>query len=219
MKTNVRSEVRAWTLAVGLFLVILMMCPAKAERVGGFNDPAADGSVPLFIFDPAGNSLTGGWGDYRPSLNLEVVIAGRVFTDAYFSMTEVAYTGGESGGVTGGGMIEFYADGGGVPLMQITFERALVSINGFGAMDPYHGHGVAISGSEISESLVNESFAFAFDNQVDLPGGGFSATASFVASGTVLPEPISALLLGAGTVLLMMWRRVATAGMSGRGHG
>lgn len=211
---NIRYDLRVWTLAIGLFLVIAMSAPAPAMMISQFDAPAADGTTPMFVLDTTSDTLTGGWGDERTGLDLEMGVAGggSVFIDAYFTMSPVAYTGPDSGGDTGGGTLTFYPDGGGVPLMQITFAKGYVSNNGFGAMDLSRGDGVVISGSAFSNTFVNESFVFDFDHQTALPNGGFSATASFVASGTALPEPMTALLLVAGAVSLTRRRRATIAG-------
>ena len=159
--------------------------------------------------DTVNDRITAGWGDDRTGLNLEVTIGSQVFADAWFSMSEVAYFGDESGGETGGGVLSFYADGEveGIdePVVRVSFNSGLLGGDGLGAWDLIRADGVVITGSAIPYALRREWFAFYFTDQVELPEGGFTAGASFAGHG--VPEPVSVVLLGMGAVGLVRRKR------------
>ncbi len=185
------------------FVVILScgLTPAAAVvTIATFADPAADGSTPLFTVDLVGDLITGGW----DGLTLEIPYSGNTYNDVLFTMTDVTYLGGLSGGDTGGGTIKFFGVDPINPLIQIDFDSAHVTPFGFGAM--LYFDNVTISGSEIGGSLGGGSFAFGFGNQTPLSGdwnNGYTATASFTSS--AIPEPATIILLG--TAGIWVFRR------------
>lgn len=191
-------------------IVFASAAVAGSVTVVTFDDPALDSSTPLFQVDLVNNLLTGGWADSQTNLTLDVVLSGNVFTDAFFTMTAVTYTGGVQGGNTGSGTIKFFQDGqnpGTIPLVQVYFEKAYVRPTGFGGMDQFFGDGVVISGSEIGGVLEDEAFSFGFANQVPLSGdwlNGYTVTAAFTSS--AVPEPATIALLGFGALALLRKR-------------
>jgi hypothetical protein len=202
-----------------VFIVILSCGLAQAVPVtiATFADPAVDGSTPLFTVDLDNDVITGGWLDLQTGLDL--VIFGdsdNPFEDAFFTMTDVNYFGGISGGITGGGTIKFFADGqdtGTTPLLQIDFDTAQVSPFGFGAMDMFYFNGVTITGSEITVSLTDESFAFGLGNLSPLGGNwnnGYTATAAFTSS--AVPEPATLVLLGMAGLLVFTRKKRSLGG-------
>ena len=85
---------------------------AKATiTIATFADPSANSSNPLFKVDFAQQQkLTGGWGDDKTGLTLEIPYNGHIFTDAWFTMTDLAITNiSGTSGDTSGGEIDFYA--------------------------------------------------------------------------------------------------------------
>lgn len=181
------------------FVVILSCGSAQAVPVtiATFADPA-DGSTPLFTVDLVANFIVGGWDDSKTGLTLQIPYSGNTYTDAFFTMTLVTYAGGITGGSTSDGTIQFFADGGTTPLIQIHFESGHVTPFGFGAMDMFYLDDVTITGSEITGSLTDESFMFGFGNQLPLGGdwnNGYTATAAFTSSAEA-PEPATLVLLG-----------------------
>jgi hypothetical protein len=193
-----------------VFFVILScgLVQATAVTIATFADPSMDADNPLFTVDLVNNLITGGWADTKMGLSLVIPYSGNTYTDAFFTMTNVSYSGDTGGGSTGGGTIKFFADGqdtNTTPLIQIAFNSGHVTLLEFGAMDLFYSDGVAIIGSEIAGTLMDESFAFSFANHTPLNGdlgNGYTATASFTSSATI-PEPATIALLGLGALSLL----------------
>jgi len=189
---------------------------AKADSftILTFADPLQITQVtPLFTVNLLTDTITGGWADTKTGLFLKVSYSGNTYDDAFFTMTDVSYTGPTSGGVTEGGTIKFFKDGQSTsttPLIQIDFASGSVSPYGIAGMDEFFANGVVITGSEIgSTQLLDESFSFSFANQKALSGNwnkGFTATASFTSS-AVVPEPVTICLLGLGALSLIRRKR------------
>jgi hypothetical protein len=194
-------------LAVGFISV-----NAKASRtIATFDDPSAGSSDPLFTADFTLMKLTGGWADTKTGLTLDIPYSGHSFPNAWFAMTgtsspEVGIT--DTFGDTGGGVINFYADGTTTkPLLTISFGSGFVSRYGFGADGIFLAGNVTITGSEITGTLSEEQFAFSFANLAKLPGhtswnDGFTTTAAFTSSAEI-PEPATLCLLGLGALNLI----------------
>jgi len=177
-----------------------------------FGDPAADGSTPLFTVDLNASQLRGGWSDTQTNLDLDV--CGTIYEDAFFTLTDLTYTGTAASGTTGGGTVKFFADGqdtGTTALVRIDFDSATVSPLHFGGVDTmlFSINSVALSGTEIDGATSEESFAFSFANQQALDGNienGYTATAAFTCSAFV-PEPATVALLGIGGMMIFRRRR------------
>ena len=189
-------------------LIFLAAGSAYAGTIATFADPTSDGSTPLFTINLNTDKISAGWADSQTGLTLNVL--GTTYNDAYFTMTDVTYTGGITGGTTGGGTISLFADGGAVPLVQIAFTSAHVSPYGFGGADGslFFADGITITGSAIAGTLSDESFSFNFANQQALGGNianGFTATSGFSLS--AVPEPTSVLLLGISGLFIRRRRR------------
>ena len=197
-------------LAVGFVSV-----NAKATMtIATFADPSKNSANPLFKVDFQNNLITGGWGDAKTGLTLEIPYSGHNFTDAWFSMTDVAISNisGISGD-TGSGEINFYANGTSTnPLLIIDFQSGSVSRYGFGANGMFVANNITITGSEITDTLSEEEFSFSFSNLAKLPYygswyDGFTATAAFTSSATIpthdTPEPATLCLLGFGALSLI----------------
>ncbi len=199
-------------LLVALFAILSCgLAQAQTETIATFADPSMDAGNPLFTVDNISEYITGGWADIETGLSLEIPYSGNTYSDAFFTMTDVVYSGGTSGGNTGGGTIKLFADGQNTsttPLIQISFDSGHVTPFSFGAMDMFYSDGVTITGSEIASPLMDESFAFSFANQTALSGSwenGYTATASFTSS--AVPEPATICLLGLGCLLFSRNRR------------
>ena len=184
-----------------------------AFTVATFDDPAIEGTTPLFTVDYTNHLITGGWANGNLGLTLQIPYSNHNFENAWFKMDEVTvapYTDlyGEVYGVTGGGEINFYAHGTTTnPLLTINFESGYVDYHNFGA-DEFFGENVTISGFGITPgSLSEEEFSFSFSNQTVLPGSddGFTATAAFTSS--VVPEPTMICLLSFGALVFPGRRR------------
>ncbi|MDD5063797.1 MAG: PEP-CTERM sorting domain-containing protein [Phycisphaerae bacterium] len=186
------------------FIVLLLCGSAQAVvvTIATFADPAVNKNTPLFTVDLVNDLITGGWDDSKTGLTLQIPYSGNIYTNAFFTMTDVNYFGGINGGDTAeGGTIKFFANGQSTstaPLLRIVFGLGHVTPFSFGAMDMFFIDGVTITGSEITGSLTNETFAFSFSNLSPLNGSwtnGYTATASFTSSAEA-PDPATIILLG-----------------------
>ncbi len=189
-----------------LIIVSFICIDAKATfTIATFADPSGNGEYPLFTVDFTNLTLNGGWSDAQTGLLLDIPYSGNSFTDAWFEMTQVEISPALTG-ETGGGEINFYADGDSItPLITINFQSGYVDNITFGA-DEFSGENVIISGSEITGTLLEEEFSFSFANKMLLPGSntlddGFTATASFTSS--AIPEPATICILGFGALSLI----------------
>jgi hypothetical protein len=201
-RVGIRGEKMMRFLAVGV-IALAFACTVQAESItiATFADPAADGTTPLFEFDATTRELSGGWsGD---GLTLQTTAG--TFEDVTFSMPTLPV---DAFGGVGGGTLDFVSSGNAL-LFSVTFDSAFVTVIGLGATEFLATNDVVFGGSILPGPTENESFGFAFANQILTgPGGSFSATASFTASGEVIPEPATALLLMVGA-LASLRRRVA----------
>jgi len=179
------------------------------QLVATFADPALDGDTPLFIIDFVTGQLTGGWEDDQTGLDLEIVWTGvPVYEDAFFIFEPIVFNGDITGGTTGAGVIEFYADGDTAmteALLKLEFGIAHISLGGVYAHSIISADNVTISGAGIP-ALEMEEFSFSFASKQPLGGDwgnatGFTATAAFTSS--AIPEPVSLGLLALGSLVLL----------------
>jgi hypothetical protein len=177
--------------------------------IATFSDPALNGLTPLFTVD--GAQITGGWSDAMTGLNLQVVLTGQTYNNAFFTMDPLTLTGG----LTGAGTIKFYGDGEIPaqisPLFQIDFDSALASTQGISGDDIINFHGISFSGRAVEgyTFLGNEVFSFSFANlkSLSVTHLAYSATAAFTSSAMAAPEPTTIALLGAGLLGLCARRK------------
>ncbi|OHB52054.1 MAG: hypothetical protein A2Y10_11005 [Planctomycetes bacterium GWF2_41_51] len=199
------------TKFVSIFILMLVIIgivsiDAKATfTVATFADPSRISTNPLFEVDFIGTTLNGGWSDTETGLLLDIPYSGNSFIDAWFEMTEVEII--DSFGNTGGGEINFYANGDSTnQLLTINFESGYVSRFNFGVDEIFVAGNVTITGSEITGTLSEREFSFGFANLAHLEGSqdwndGFTATAAFTSS--AIPEPATICLLGLGVLSLV----------------
>ena len=206
------SKAIIWLAAICIIFTHSAWVHAGTMTIATFDDPAVDSSTPLFQINLTSSTVTGGWDDSQTGLDLDVVCSSHIFNDAFFTMTPLSYTGDISGGVTGSGIIQFRSDGESSgtapidPLIQIEFNSANVSLNGFGAVELFEAGNVTITGREITGLLTNESFSFSFANHTLLPvDDGYTATAAFTSS--AVPEPATMVLFGMGGLIMAFTRQ------------
>jgi len=210
-------QCRARAAAVGVTVIAAVACFATeldAGTIATFADPAPDASAYLFRIDLAADTVSAGWPDSNEGLTLEVIPSGQAYAGAFFTMTDVAYTGGLTGGCTGPGTVRFFRDGDDPltadPLVEISFASAQLAVQGLtgdNTYDLHSDHDVAITVWEATGPVTltqDAAFAFSFANQTPLAGGQeFDATAAFTSSATPEPATIAA-LLGGGIPLLVI---------------
>jgi hypothetical protein len=187
------------------FFVWFTSIDTKADTIATFDDPAVNGTTPLFTVDFTAMTLNGGWANGNTGLLLHIPYSGNNFTDAWFEMTEVHII--NTFGDTGSGEINFYAYGDTTsPLLTISFGSGYVDSSNFGADGIFVTDNVTITGSEIMGDLSEEQFAFSFANPAKLPDhtewtDGFTATAAFTSS--AVPEPATITLLCTGILTIL----------------
>ncbi len=198
---------------LALVMVLGLSLAAQAGTIATFADPAADGSIPLFMVDTVNGTVNGGWSDSNTGLILE---ADTDYIDAWFTMSQLNYAGGMSGGDTSAGVIKFYADGtSDEPILQIDFERAHISPYGLSGSNifTFMSDEVSFSGDIVGTpagtpaNLTDGSFGFSFANQA-IDSNGFTSTAAFTSSAAV-PEPATIAILALGTLPMLRRRKIA----------
>ena len=123
--------------------------PKLPMTIATFADPSANSNNPLFTVDFQNNLITGGWGDNKTGLTLQIPYNGFSFADAWFSMTNVAII--DTFGDTGGGTINFYANNTSTnPLVVVAFGCGHVDYYNFGADSIFVADNVTITGSAIT---------------------------------------------------------------------
>ena len=194
---------------LAFLLVGFLTNDAKASiTIATFSDPSNDSSNSLFTADFAALQLTGGWGDSKTGLTLQIPYTGHSYSNAWFDVSTILLTGQIVPGMpyynTGGGTVHFYKDGTTInPLLTISFTGGFLSPYGFSANETmFTATDVTITGSEITNVLSQEQFSFSFANTASLlTHPGFTATASFTSS--AVPEPATIGLLCAGGLTIL----------------
>jgi hypothetical protein len=180
----------------------LMATPALAETltIATFADPSQDASEPMFSFNGTTSTIDGGW--EMPGLTLETI--GGTFENATFEMDPLLVDG--FGEVQAGDIV--FRDSGDNVIFNVSFDSAQINVLGLGATEFLATNEVSFSGSILPMPVQMESFSFSFANQAALPAGpGFTATASFTASGELIPEPATLALTLIGGLGVMRKKR------------
>jgi MYXO-CTERM domain-containing protein len=186
---------------------------AQATTVATFADPAANGSTPLFHFDGATNTMTGGWNGLGLLLQTPGEPGYPDYSDARFTMTPLTVIG-SFGPVLmmSAGQVNFF-DSSNAPLLTVSFSGGYLNpTTSFGASD-FTGFDVSFSGPILTGfTSSSEAFAFSFANLTldpPTPSGGYTVTASFTSSAdlTRVPTPGAGALLGLGVLAAFRRRR------------
>ncbi|MFH0982327.1 MAG: PEP-CTERM sorting domain-containing protein [Planctomycetota bacterium] len=223
MKSSFTSQAVVPALAA-----LLLGVPAWADTltVATFADPSPSSMDPLFTVDLGADRITSTWGPGKTGLDLEVILTGITYPDAYFTLSQdaaglipgIRYVDNPPGsfyGPTRKGFIRFFAADD-TPLMRIKFNAAFLTPGGVGADEIVSLNIVDIRGPALpggGAGLTDEGFGFAFANQVRLPGPDptdpgddlLKATASFTSS--AVPEPSMVTLFGFGLLTVARRRR------------
>jgi hypothetical protein len=220
---NMRKHFLIITSVAFLSIGFISASALASVTLAIFADPSRDSTNPLFTVDFINMTITGGWADTKTGLILEIPCSGftiansNAFQDAWFEMSAVDITTVHTmSGDTGGGEIDFYANGTSTdPLVIINFLSGKVSRYGLGADEIFTANNVTITGSEIPSPISQEQFSFGFANLAKLSDhtlwtDGFTATAAFTSSaviGPIVPEPTTLCLFGLGVLTYLKRRR------------
>lgn len=198
------KKTRTFYAVITLVLIISSISNAGVITIATFEDPSLNASFPLFTIDSVGGTINGKWEDSQTGLNLNVPSAGNIYYDAWFEMTELTYSGGTSG-ITSGGTVTFYENGGMNQVLTIGFDKATLVLGGLASQELLFGGAITITGIDFTVPLTEPAFGFTFANHVAIQDG-FTATAAFTSS-AVIPEPATMALLGLGGLLLRRRKR------------
>lgn len=223
MKTRKLSAVQKYRLSfivVSSIIALALATSAQGTIIATFADPTAGTtpSTPFFEINFNTNWIYGGWDDTQTGLNL--IVMGSTYSDAYFTMTDVKINGVQSwlyGQQTDGGTIKMYKNNDPItatPLATITFDHAWVNLNSFGGTELQLGSGEdnVVIDCPTAGPITDESFAFSFTSRQNISGNpndpsqGFTATASFTSSATLVPEPATMIMLIAGSIVSLRRR-------------
>lgn len=198
--------------------VFLVGGPAQAATIASLADPTVEMSPIPYLFEIRDGAPTGTITQPANAPNVVLSIdpslsGGGVYSDVTLSFSDLNYTGGfMTTGVLGPGHFEFIKDSD--VLLRVDFDSAYLtrwSLSGddiFGADDVQF----TVMGEVLELVDHTASFSFSFANQTPYPGlpsptTGFDATASFMCSAVVIPEPALLVLLATGGLLAMARRR------------
>lgn len=174
---------------------------AYATTIASFTDPSP-GSPHLFEVSHHHNAIGGLWSG--AGLTLDTLNG--TFTDVRFLMPTIGFN---SSFVTGPGSIQFRKPNLDL-ILKIDFNQAHLSDPfSFGATAFMNLDEVTFTGQAVNPPGVQPgtgSFTFAFANQTEVEGG-YTATAAFVASGELVPEPSTLLFLGGLPAAALMRRK------------
>lgn len=190
----------------GFALVLGLCAVASAEMmtIATFDDPAPDGSTPLFTFNSLTRTLQGSW--EGTGLRLETITGAH--DNARFMMPAIEV---DAFGEVEPGSVEFFSSTN-VPLLRIDFDSGHMSVLGFGGTEFLASDHVTFSGSILPMPTDMESFSFAFANQRAFGSpGSFTATTSFSSSANLIPEPASIGLMLLGSYAVFRRRQVSAS--------
>lgn len=174
------------TLILGL--AFGTMAAAQAVTIATHQDPALNGTTPLF--STTASQVSASW--LGTGLTLDVPVASVTFNDVNMVMESVS----RAGGSLGAGTVKFYTSDVNNPVFQVDFSGGSI-FEPFGVGGSFIAQqDVTFSGSAVAGMLFdNEQFAFSFANPV-VGANSNTYTASFTSSADVVPEPATMMVLG-----------------------
>jgi len=195
---------------------LAVVSAAHAQTIATFADPAGGPGTPLFAFNAATGTLTGGWAGTGLLLQTPGLLAVPYFAGAHFTITPIS-TVSNTGLVynMGGGQINF-TDSANNPLLTITFSNSTMLYALGLSSSTFSGNNVTFSGPIIGGTPFSSAtqFSFSFANPVATapvgvdsagrPVNSFTVTSSFTSSA---PAPGAMALLGFGGLFAARRRR------------
>ena len=193
-------------LALACFLLTGPGSSAEATTIATFADPSVGSPpppIPMFTVDTTADTVAGLW--ESPGMTLATVSG--TFFNVLFSLPQLNF---DASFDTGPGFAEFRTSGNDL-LLRIDFDSAhLANPLAFGATRFMGLNAVSFSGPVVDDSpgIVpgTESFIFGFGNQTATPDG-YTATAAFIGSGDLVPEPSTVAMFGLLAIALMRRHR------------
>ena len=191
---------KTYTFATSIALMAFA-ASANAITVATFDDPAADGSTPLFTVTD--DAISGSW--TGTGLTLEVPATAMSFDDVKMLMDPVTRTGDD----LGAGIVIFYTDDVLSPIFTMAFNSGSIFEPFTSGSSVIAGDAVEFGGSALvgADPLINEQFSFSFANAVGLGSATRTYTAAMTSSADAVPEPATMALMGFGAAAIAARRR------------
>jgi|GEM_PF-682103 len=188
--------------------IAITVASQASITIATFADPTTTADSPMFTWDQAAGTLSGLWNASGLTLQTPGMTGGGFVTDAHYEMDSVALTPVIAGSfyTMGKGQVRFYTTDPNTPFYTINFSGGTF-LNPFNAgASQTAGPIVDFSGPNVLPDLTDETFSFGLTNAKQV-GNFVTFTSSFTSSATVVPEPVSMLVLGAGLAVVARRRK------------
>ncbi len=174
---------------------------AQAVTIATHDDPALDGSTPLFTVTDS--SVSGSW--TGTGLTLFVPFTSTSYSDVQMSMASVSRTGL----AMGSGIVIYYTNDINDPLFTMSFDSGTIVEPLTSGSSELNADNVYFGGSALigTDPLINEQFSFSFANPVGLGGQTRTYTAAMTSSADAVPEPATMAIFGLGAAAFATRRR------------
>lgn len=174
---------------------------AQAVTIATFDDPAPDGSTPMFT--ATDSVVSASW--TGTGLTLLIPYASTSFSDVQMSMASVSRSGTD----LGAGMVVFYTNDINNPIFTMSFDSGTIIEPFTAGSSEINADNVTFGGSALTglDPLENEQFAFSFANPTGLGGQTRTYTSAMTSSADAVPEPATMALVAFGAAAVAARRR------------